>query len=495
MLRARLCAINGTSHDNEEVVLAREPLVVDKRLTSFRRDQSEGQTHFHRHSPARRGISVRMPQLRDLNLDLDYQTGENDLVAEFYAPCLWVATKYDRAAGFFSSSVLVVAGRALIDFAKRKGTMRLVCSPRLDDDDIDAIAKGYKTREEMASQRVSEEIDELLGNPETRPKTIVLATLISTGVLEIRIAFRPPHLRLYHEKLGIFKDLQGDVVTFRGSSNETWSAWHELGNHESFDVFRSWSGSSDRLRTDRHVDYFERLWKGQIKNVETTPFPEVAIERLRAVAVSNLDEVDLPAPAPVRRTPQRHQADAIAAWKAAGRRGILEHATGSGKTVTALVVLGEHLKDRHPAIVLVPSALLLEQWAREISTEIPEAVVLVCGGGKVAWRTPGRIEGLSANDRNLGKRVILATLQTASKSEFIGRLRGGEHLFVICDEVHRSGSNENARTFLIESGPPLCAKISETPSLPVITVAGGEGNLHEEADQWRCTAAHRFDWA
>ena len=264
-----------------------------------------------------------MSRLRDLTLDLDYQTGENDLVTEFYAPCLWVATKYDRAAGFFSSSVLAAAGRALIDFAKRKGTMRLVCSPRLDNDDITAIAKGYKTREEMVAQSLSEEIDELLGDLETRSKTIVLASLISTGVLEVRIALRPPHLRLYHEKLGIFKDLQGEVVTFRGSSNETWSAWHELGNHESFDVFRSWSNSSDRLRTDRHVDYFERLWKGHIKNVETTPFPEVAIERLRAVAVRNLDDIDLPAPAPVRRTPQSHQANAIAAWKSAASTGHL----------------------------------------------------------------------------------------------------------------------------------------------------------------------------
>ena len=126
-----------------------------------------------------------------------------------------------------------------------------------------------------------------------------------------------------------------------------------------------------------------------------------------------------------------------------------------------MAVLDEHLNNGNPAVVLVPSTLLLEQWAREILTEIPEAVVLVCGGGKDTWRSPGRVEGLSANDRNLGKRIILATLHTASKPEFIKRLRGGEHLFLVCDEVHRSGSSENAKTFLIDSGPRL--GLSATP--------------------------------
>ena len=36
---------------------------------------------------------------------------------------------------------------------------------------------------------------------------------------------------------------------------------------------------------------------------------------------------------------------------------------------------------------------------------------------------------------------------------------------------------------------PLCAKISETPSLPGFSVEGGEGNAHEEDvnGAWRCT--------
>src|ERR1017187_8554749 len=37
----------------------------------------------------------------------------------------------------------------------------------------------------------------------------------------------------------------------------------------------------------------------------------------------------------------------------------------------------------------------------------------------------------------------------------------------------------------------LCAKISETPSLPRFSVEGGEGNAHEEVRK-RCVALYRF---
>ena len=37
----------------------------------------------------------------------------------------------------------------------------------------------------------------------------------------------------------------------------------------------------------------------------------------------------------------------------------------------------------------------------------------------------------------------------------------------------------------------LCAKISETPSLPGFSVEGGEGNAHEEVRK-RCVALYRF---
>ena len=66
-----------------------------------------------------------------------------------------------------------------------------------------------------------------------------------------------------------------------------------------------------------------------------TPFPEAAKRHLIETAHPKLDEIDLDAleRGPKRRVPQPHQVDAIAKWTANGCRGILEHATGSGKTL------------------------------------------------------------------------------------------------------------------------------------------------------------------
>ena len=42
-------------------------------------------------------------------------------------------------------------------------------------------------------------------------------------------------------------------------------------------------------------------------------------------------------------------------WKSAGFKGILEYATGSGKTLTSLSLIKEHLNTKGHAIVLLPS--------------------------------------------------------------------------------------------------------------------------------------------
>ena len=49
---------------------------------------------------------------RKLKLKSSYETGEDDLLEEFYAPVLKCAASYDRIAGFFSSSSLAVVARS-----------------------------------------------------------------------------------------------------------------------------------------------------------------------------------------------------------------------------------------------------------------------------------------------------------------------------------------------------------------------------------------------
>ncbi|WP_300337200.1 DEAD/DEAH box helicase family protein [Accumulibacter sp.] len=400
--------------------------------------------------------------LSALDISTQYRTGESEPVEGFYRPCLLNSKEYKRAVGYFRSSVFLVVGPATIEFARRGGYMRLVCSPCISDEDAESIGVGY---EERIGRLVGEEIDGLLAEKSTSYRTRVLATLVACGSLDVRVALRPKAYGLYHEKIGIFCDERGGRVSFLGSGNETWNGWHFQGNHEALEVFRSWAGVAEAERVERHDAYFERLWAGAVHGVDTMDFPEAARRRLVEASLGDPCDIDPSAldPRPAEgRNPLPHQSGAIAAWKAAGRRGVFEHATGSGKTFTAIMAMREHLSAGLPVLVLVPSRLLLNQWAGEIRAEIPEAALLLAGAGNERWRQPGRLRSMTDQDPGHGPRIVLATMQTAAGDDFLRSFRGGPHLMIVVDEVHQSGSAFNSRAYTIETGPRL--GLSATPN-------------------------------
>jgi hypothetical protein len=65
-----------------------------------------------------------MDLLSDLELKQAYHKPEDDIASAFYLPCLARATSYDRAVGYFSSSIYALAWRSLRAFVDRGGRMR-----------------------------------------------------------------------------------------------------------------------------------------------------------------------------------------------------------------------------------------------------------------------------------------------------------------------------------------------------------------------------------
>ncbi|MFC7080975.1 DEAD/DEAH box helicase [Halorussus caseinilyticus] len=91
---------------------------------------------------------------------------------------------------------------------------------------------------------------------------------------------------------------------------------------------------------------------------------------------SVLDAPDLPNVASTYEL-REYQHDALSAWQDAGRRGVLELPTGSGKTVIGL----KAIEDLQTAtIVVVPTIDLLEQWRRELEAEFGVPVGQLGGG-------------------------------------------------------------------------------------------------------------------
>ena len=423
--------------------------------------------------------------LSDINLDEEYFSDSANLVEAFYRPCLLEAQEYDRSVGYFRSSVFIIILPEIIEFAKRGGKLRLVCSPNLSDKDIELMNEGYEDKNRPAEQALYRDIELLSENESTASNFEVLATLVSLDILNIKIAYMPGFQGVFHDKLGIFTDWSNNVVSFKGSANETWSGWHERGNHETLDVSCSWREGRDIRNVVRAKDQFEKLWGDQCRSVKVVPFPDLGIQMLKKLAKNTLDDINPSAivdyysferkyTAPMHgrqvrtidnRKPFKHQTDAIEKWYKQGKRGILQHATGSGKTFTALIAIKDHLQLHGIAIVLVPDRLLHSQWTDELNQSIHGLNLLKAGAGHNDWRKNGLLYQFTSPLKPklaVENRVVLATMQTARTDNFLSLVNSGDHIFLIADEVHEIGSENNSRALTIDSGPRL--GLSATPN-------------------------------
>ena len=154
--------------------------------------------------------------------------------------------------------------------------------------------------------------------------------------------------------------------------------------------------------------------------------------------------------------------NALDAWVNNGRRGIFEHATGSGKTFTAMCAINNALERNEIPLVLVPSRDLLTQWYKELTATLTDSPVgyLRCGDGFTEWKRGDSLRAWTTPS-NIGKHVILATMDTASSQEFIRKINQGEHLFIVVDEVQRIGNPKRRNLLQLETGPRL--GLSATP--------------------------------
>jgi hypothetical protein len=119
-----------------------------------------------------------MSGLASLPLKTDYRKGRDNIADDFYLPCMRVADLYDRAVGFFNSAIYAIAWPSLRNFVERGGKMRLICSPVLPPQDIEAIENGYSQRfEEDNGNKLKDDIRYMLSTPYLfKPTTVATSS-------------------------------------------------------------------------------------------------------------------------------------------------------------------------------------------------------------------------------------------------------------------------------------------------------------------------------
>ncbi len=93
--------------------------------------------------------------------------------------------------------------------------------------------------------------------------------MIQKNKIQIKVAI--PNSEMvdgsFSERIGIFKDEEGNAVAYTGTSNETFNI--ENMNFESVDVFTSWN---DKERVEKKMSDFEKLWNNETDYVEVYDF-------------------------------------------------------------------------------------------------------------------------------------------------------------------------------------------------------------------------------
>ncbi len=197
--------------------------------------------------------------LRDLELKEEYRSDRNDIVAEFFFPCLSNCIEYDRCVDFLSIQTLATISMAFDNFAGGKAKLRMITGHRFRTSDLTLFTKLF-------SEKYTKSFE---GRFIKDTKIQKLQDIVDKGQMELKIAIPNSEqiANSFSERIGIFRDEQDQAVAFTGTSRESFST--QTRDFESVDVFTSWN---DKSRVERKMKDFEELWENKTKYLEVYDF-------------------------------------------------------------------------------------------------------------------------------------------------------------------------------------------------------------------------------
>ena len=198
--------------------------------------------------------------LRDLPLKEEYRSDRDDIVSEFFIPCLGNCIEYDRCIEYVSVKSLTTLALGFDNFTSNKAKLRIISGHRFRASDLDMLTKLFSEQTLDLS---------LNGKLIRDSKLQILKEIVENHKLEIKIAI-PNSEEVdgsFSERIGIFIDEHDDAVAFTGTSNQTFDMQNR--NFESVDVFTSWN---DKSRVETKISDFENLWENKTKYVEVYDF-------------------------------------------------------------------------------------------------------------------------------------------------------------------------------------------------------------------------------
>ncbi len=365
-----------------------------------------------------------------------YSTRREAINASLLNNRLQNAKNYNRIAGYFSSSILEIAGEAIEQIEEK---VRIVCNSGLHIKDVETARLAQSAMRKEWCDFKPEEL------PDSSNRFKKLYKLLASGKLEVKV-IPDEKFGLIHGKAGIITLANGKKTTFLGSANETYNGWKL--NYELV-----WEDDSKEA-VDWLEEEFEALWNDPAA-VRLSEFIIEDIKRIseREVISSVKEWRESPDPAattaesPIIRGEfglwehQKYFVDLAFRdhQNSYGARYVLADQVGLGKTIQlAMSAQLMALYGEKPVLVIAPKNLL-RQWQDELNTllNIPSAI----WNGKEwvdenGFNYPNRgIEDIKRCPRKIG---IISQGLIVAKSAIIEHLLSLEYECVIVDEAHRA---------------------------------------------------------
>lgn len=405
-----------------------------------------------------------------------YMLPNDSFAEEVLIPGFKTAEKVACMVGFFSSQVLASLAPGLATYiANSKNSFRLVISPLLCAEDKAAIENGLSSEECIAEMILGELIvtEDLIQNHTLK----CLSWLLRKNKIEIKVALMKD--AIFHPKVWIF-EADDNVMTVHGSSNLTYAGIRK--NIEQIAISRSWQDSNQHYITDKLRYEFDGLWENRNENCIIVDLPEaVRLHLLESYnsespptenelrklynRANDLSEEFAPFKPTLDRSarfaipdrleynsgPFKHQGAAVAAWCNADGHGVLEMATGSGKTITSMIGAYRLYREKKPLLIViaVPYVPLIEQWCDEIALFGLKPINLTRAGNAI--KRGRELQKLRRRLRtNLSDvEVVVVSHDTLCTPKFLADIKAFHCTrLLIADEVHNLGRH----TFI--SDPP-----------------------------------------
>ncbi len=345
-------------------------------------------------------------------------------------PTLKHTRVYKRSVGFFSSDVLKPIFEGIVALAKNKGRIELIASPQLSSEDIKAINAGYEHRAQIIDDCFTKDFLAALNEFEEKELKI-LVELIARGYLDIKIAVTK-NSGIYHDKLGILEDFDGNAIAFYGSPNSSYGGYRN--NYEKIRVARSWvAGESESVIDEQNE--FKALWNG------TNPYVDV-FEYDECARVHLLEAIDRKSNSQSSQTGIKlrdYQEQAIQAWINNNYYGFFVMATGTGKTWTAIYAAKE-LTKQHEALIVIcaPYKHLVKQWSEDVEKAFPNSKIILISSENPNWETQLSKEIIRKAYYPDTQIIAISTIASFNSERFTTTIeKSKDNKLLIVDEAHR----------------------------------------------------------